>query len=296
MSYLLGLAHSASHHYKTYSIPKRSGGLRMIHHPSRQLKAVQRWLLANLLESLPVHRAAVAYRPRLAGTLAGAKLHAPRRYLLRMDLEEFFPSIVEADIRSYIGANRARFKDWDEEDLVAFCAFVCRHGRLTIGAPTSPSLSNIVTYELDEQLASIANRLDFLYSRYADDLMFSSNTRGELRSMEAEVARVCASIPYPKGLRVNLAKTRHSSRRRTRRVTGLILGSDGRVHVGRKTKRRIRAQVHRWDSLSPTEKGSLAGWIAYAIGIEPDLLNSLVKKYGWDRVNQARHSSVTSTA
>ena len=78
----------------------------------------------------------------------------------------------------------------------------------------------------------------------------------------------------PARLRINVSKTRHSSKRRARYVTGIVLGSDGRPHIGRKLKRRIRALIHIYAELDldvPT-RASLAGMIAYASGFDPDFL------------------------
>src|SRR5260221_6222266 len=92
INFVTSLSRTASHEYKTYGIPKRSGGTRIIHHPSRRLKALQRWLLLRAFDHLPVHAAAMAYRKGVS-ILANARIHAPSRYLLRMDFQDFFPSI-----------------------------------------------------------------------------------------------------------------------------------------------------------------------------------------------------------
>jgi RNA-directed DNA polymerase len=206
-----------------------------------------------------------------------------------MDFTDFFPSITEADVSSYLtDRHDACFPNWIPDDETLFCELVCRNGQLTIGAPTSPALSNVICFRLDEQLLSMAARLGAKYTRYADDLFFSTNKPNVLNKVEGEVATICLGLPYPRGLRVNPAKTRHSSKRGRRRVTGLTLGSDGLVHVGRELKRSIRARIHRLESLSPEEQASLAGSIAYVVGMEPDFLNSLVLKYGLDRVQLAR--------
>ncbi len=286
--FIASIARSASHRYKFYTVPKRGGGTREIYHPSRQLKAIQRWLLRRIILHLPVHDAATAYKPG-ARTWDNAARHAGTQFLLRMDFEDFFPSITEADISSYLTDLRdAYFSNWVPDDDTLFLQLVCRNGHLTIGAPTSPALSNAICFRLDEQLLSMAARLGVGYTRYADDLFFSANKPNVLKKVEGEVPNICSGLPYPRSLRVNPGKTRHSSKRGRRRVTGLTLGSDGLVHVGRELKRSIRARIHRLESLSLEERSSLAGSISYVVGMEPDFLNSLVLKYGLDRVQLAR--------
>src|SRR5262245_18561054 len=95
--YVLQVASSASHRYKEYQIPKRTGGLRTIHHASKELKLFQRWLLRNVIEKFPVHYSATAYRKGF-GIVRNAERHVRSKYLLRVDLANFFPSLTDQDI------------------------------------------------------------------------------------------------------------------------------------------------------------------------------------------------------
>src|SRR2546423_537036 len=88
-SFICGLAVGASHEYKRFPIPKRNGDQRMVYHPSRRLKALQRWLLIKVVEPLTVHHAATAYR-RDISILENAQRHVKSRYLLRLDFQSFF--------------------------------------------------------------------------------------------------------------------------------------------------------------------------------------------------------------
>lgn len=286
--FVASIARSASHRYKSYQIKRRDGRKREIHHPSKQLKAIQRWLLRRVIAQLPVHGAATAYKPG-ARTWDNAVAHSESRFLLRMDFRSFFPSITKDDISRFLADRHdAFFQSWGPEDETLFCELVCRNDKLTIGAPTSPGLSNALCYVLDERLLSTATHYGVKYTRYADDLFFSSNKPDVLKKVEAEVPAVCAGLTYPNSLAINASKTRHSSKKGRRRVTGLTLGSDGRVHVGRELKRSIRARIHKLESLSGEGRMSLAGSISYVIGMEPDFLNKLVLKYGLARVREAR--------
>lgn len=284
--FIVNLAHGASYEYKVYSIAKRTGGRRVIHHPSRRLKALQRWLLANVVEALPVHAAAAAYRKNRS-IFDNAELHAKSRYLLRMDLTEFFPSITQTDLASYIAEHETLFGGWTHLDVDVFCRLVCRNSTLTIGSPTSPALSNAICYQMDVSLHALSTKSAVTYSRYADDLFFSSNGPDVLRRIEAEVERVVSEVKVPAKLRINTTKTRHSSKRGARRVTGIVLGSDGCTYIGRAYKRRIRALIHKFDSLDQPTRASLVGLIAYAIGFDPQFMNCLIDKYGLDAVRKA---------
>jgi RNA-directed DNA polymerase len=288
--FIATFAQGASHAYKTYSIRKKNGSFRTIDHPSKQLKAMQRWLLTYVLNGVPIHPAAMAYQKKKS-ILDNARLHAGSRYLLRMDCKDFFPSITEDDLRALIASRPSAFPEWRPYDIDLFCKLVCKNGRLTIGAPTSPALSNAVCYDMDSQLTEISTKVGVTYSRYADDLFFSTNQPNVLSTLESAVTSTIASLTLPRGLKINPAKTRHSSKRGTRRVTGITLGSDGKPYVGRQLKRRIRAMIHHVDTLDPTRRASLAGLIAYAGGFDPDFVNSLITKYGHGVVAKARNVS-----
>ncbi|MBZ5522068.1 MAG: retron St85 family RNA-directed DNA polymerase [Acidobacteriia bacterium] len=277
--FIENLANAASYEYKTYTIRKRSGGLRTIHHPSRRLKALQRWLLANVIQNFPVHLAATAYAPGRS-IFKNASVHATSRYLLRMDFTDFFPSITQNDVRSYVNTNTRFFEGWNSTDVNAFCNLISRNGVLTIGAPTSPAISNALCYDLDARLELFCSKSGVTYTRYADDLFFSADRSGTLRQIEEGVLRIVSELEIPRCLVINRAKTRHSSKRGTRRVTGIVLGSDGKPHIGRTLKRKIRASIHQFAALDDAGKDSLAGLIAFAVGFDPDFLNSLIKKYG----------------
>jgi RNA-directed DNA polymerase len=281
VDYVLKLSNGASHRYKSYPVLKKNGGVRIIHHPSRRLKSVQNWILQNVLVSLPVHEAALAYRPGIS-ILDNAALHAPSRFLLRLDLEEFFPSIVADDFVRYVRKHPALFDGWTDEDIRCVSRLLFRTGRLTIGAPSSPAISNALCMEMDVAIAEMSRVKKIRYSRYADDLFFSSGAPNVLKDVPTEVEAILRAVEIPANLRLNLSKTVHSSKKRNRQVTGINLGSDGKPHVPRAYKRLIRSMIHRFAVLDERQKVSLAGMISYVVGHEPGFTNSLIKKYGFE--------------
>ena len=281
-SVIWSIAVSASYRYKEYSIKKRGGGVRWISHPARELKALQRWLVRRVIGEFPVHECAFAYRHKVT-IWANAQEHVDNTFLLRMDLTDFFPSIQEDDINTYLSDRK-----WETRDIELFAYLVCKKGVLTIGAPSSPSLSNALCYTLDQELSALANRYDATYTRYADDIFFSTSKRDLLRDVKKEVQPMLDGLSYPHGFKVNNKKTRHSSKRGCRRVTGIVLGSDNKAYVGRKLKRYVRSLVYNFDSLNGPQKASLAGYISYIIGFDRPFLNSLILKFGHRLVAEAR--------
>lgn len=285
--YLLKLKRTASFCYKTYTIPKPTGGKRTIHHPSKELKAVQRWFLEHIVACWPVSPHAVAYM-KGKNIADNATIHVSGHFLLRLDLSNFFPSITAEDIRNYLNTHPGSVAAWSSGDRDFFISIVCRDDCLTIGAPTSPALSNAICFKLDSNLQQVASAKGMFYSRYADDLFFSSANPNQLGKIEGEVDQVLRALDCPSGLSLNRRKTHHSSKKGRRIVTGIILTSDGHVSVGRRRKREVRALLHKYEQLDLKQKRKLAGLLAFACDIEPDLVNSLILKYGADLVAKAR--------
>jgi RNA-directed DNA polymerase len=282
------LATTASHRYKHFTVKKAGGGERDIYHPAKDLKGVQRWLQAAVVSSFPVHNAAAAYRRRM-NIADHATRHLKSRYLLRVDLADFFESITAKDIASYLADHLASLPPgWNASDTELFTQLVCRYERLTIGAITSPGLSNAILLPLDQTLAKACKDLNAIYTRYADDMFFSTMVADVLGDVPAVVEKTLKSIPYPVALKINKSKTRHSSLKRRRRVTGLILSTQGHVSLGRQFKRGVRTQVYEMDGLGVPERRRLAGLLAFVKDVEPEFFNRLALKYG-EKVSKAAH-------
>ena len=103
------IVRTASRRYKTYFIRKRTGGRRVISHPTPEIKFLQRWMIRNLFGALPVQHAVTSYREGL-GVAHNARLHANQNYLLKIDFEDFFPSIGADDVRSLLLAHSTDFE------------------------------------------------------------------------------------------------------------------------------------------------------------------------------------------
>jgi RNA-directed DNA polymerase len=282
--FLIKLAATASHRYKEYTIPKKTGGLRTIHHPARELKLVQGWLLQNVLSRLPVHEAATAYRIG-SGIRRNAERHVGHNYLLRVDFQDFFPSLKGRDVLAVLEANRQKMADGDitEADIIFIKLIVCRGDSLTIGAPTSPQLSNAIMFRFDESWSRRIEEREVAYTRYADDLYFSTNRPNILRDVLQEL-RESLQNGDPPALRINEEKTVFSSRKRRRLAAGLVLTSDRRISIGRHKKRVLKSLVWKLKrrELKPDEVTSLRGWISYLRSVEPAFLASLQRKYALD--------------
>lgn len=274
---------TAPRRYKIHLIEKRNGrGLRQIAQPTAELKLVQRWIVANYINALPVHQAAMAYRPDL-GIKDHAKEHATKKYLLKLDFRDFFPSIKANDFRQHL----TRHTEISEADKVAITRLIFRYDsenqdmRLSIGAPSSPSVSNTVMFHFDTIASDYCNAAGVQYTRYADDLAFSTNTPHILDELQNFVRETCRQLDYPR-LTLNEEKSVFTSKKFQRQLTGLILTNEGSVSLGREKKRLMRAMAHRFNlgTLSLDDTKKLRGLLAFAISIEPEYVNSIIRMIG----------------
>jgi RNA-directed DNA polymerase len=289
---------SAPVRYKTYTIPKKTQGLRLISQPAREVKLLQRALVEVLLKTLPTHSCATAYRSGLS-IADNARPHAGHRPVIKMDLRDFFPSIKARDWVSYCKETRCLDSESDMA-LTASLLFQARPGshvlQLAIGAPSSPMVSNVLMYEFDKRIEAAVAVNKVVYTRYADDMTFSAPRTGYLTGVIKAVATVIRELPYPK-LEINSDKTTYITTRYHRTVTGLTLTNDGRVTIGRDRKRALRAAVHHalTTQLTHQELEELAGMLAYVNAVEPEFLNVLRQKYGDDAISRIR-KAVSSDA
>ena len=283
---LMALVFSAPHRYKVYQIPKRTPGhFRTIAQPAKEVKALQYWVLRHVLSQFEVHSDATAYR-KGRSMLHNAKPHARGRYLLKMDFKDFFPSLRAEDFRVLL---KRRETDLDAGEVSALCSILFWMPKgvspadlsLSIGAPTSPVLSNVLMFDFDKRIADFCKARGVAYTRYADDLSFSSARSEELAAVEEFVVKWCARSKSPK-LTVNAAKTVRASKGESRRVTGLVLTNDRKVSLGRDAKRRIRAWVHHFvvGRLKEGELPELRGMLCYVNSVEPSFLDRLRAHYG----------------
>ncbi|MGH6734581.1 MAG: retron St85 family RNA-directed DNA polymerase [Methyloceanibacter sp.] len=284
---------TAPSRYKVFTIKKRAGGTREIAQPARELKVLQRVLIAKILDRLPIHEAATAYR-RHRSIRDNASPHSGHGPILKMDFKDFFPSIRSEDWKFYCEKHEVL----TSEDAAISSLILFRRARgerllkLSIGAPSSPSLSNVLMYEFDEIVTKEAVRRGIAYTRYADDLTFSGQRIGMLRDMIHVVEKATHALTHPK-LRVNDQKTTFVTTKFRRTVTGVILTNDGLLSLGRDRKRKLSAQVHRasLNQLSPEQLQILAGYLAFANVIEPTFLDRLARRYGADVVKTIQEAA-----
>lgn len=277
---------SAVSHYVRFRIPKKSGGTRELAAPHRDTAACQAWILHEILEKLPLNEAAHGF-VRGRSTVTNAAPHVARAVVVNADLKDFFPSITFPRVKGVF--QQLGYSPAVATVLALLCTECPREtvsydGRtlhvatgpraLPQGACTSPALSNLVARGLDARIAGIARRIGWTYTRYADDLSFSTDTPGASRTgwLLARLRHVVGEENFT----VNEAKTRVQRPNTRQSVTGLVVNKS--PGVPRDTVRRLRAILHkaRTEGLAaqnreghPHFEGWVEGMIAYISMVNP---------------------------
>lgn len=285
-SYILSISDTASHRYKRFFINKSNGKLRAIYHPAKELKGIQRVIHDEVLKDLPSHTSSCAYKKGCSVKLH-AELHKDARYLLRVDFKNFFESIKASDIRLFADSSFSKHIDkWTTADTELLVKLSTFKDGLTIGSITSPLLSDAICYDLDVALFSLSHELGVKYTRYADDLYFSTNKRDVLKFIPKKIQNIINKLDYPCNLRINHDKTHNSSKKSKMIVTGLTITNDKKISIGRSRKRLIRSQIYNWNNLKLEDRKYLSGYISYIKSVEPSFVNALCCKYGAEIIKE----------
>lgn len=227
-----------SSRYTQYSIPKKSGGIRTIDAPSSALGGLQ----ASLAKYLEKCRAELESKKKLPSLshaflpkrsiITNADKHKRRRFVLNIDLENFFPSINSGRVYGFFSKNRDFILP--KKCAAAIAQIACVPHGLPQGSPCSPIISELVAHILDVRLAVLARSRGLTYSRYADDISFSTNQK-EFPTDIAQISSIGSShwvlqpaltnVISRSGFRINSSKTRMQLRAGRQSVTGLTVNA-----------------------------------------------------------------------
>jgi len=244
--------------YKTFTIPKKSGGERQISTPITALKIIQQ-KLNQVLQAVYQVKPSVHGFVQDKNIVTNAKAHVKKRYVLNLDLENFFPSVNFGRVRGMFMGIPYHLPP----DVATVLAQICCHNnQLPQGAPTSPMVTNMICGKMDSQLQRLAKDCKATYTRYADDITFSTT----LKDFPADLAYIVnedegekivlgnlgeihlgvrlLSIIRENGFNVNEKKTRLQTKGNHQEVTGLTTNQF--PNVDRCFVRQVRAMLHAW--------------------------------------------------
>lgn len=268
--------------YKSYHIKKKNGGFRKISQPAKETKAIQHWIVDSIFSNFDVHPAATAYE-KGSSIKENAARHVSNRYFVKLDFKNFFPSILKKDIEGFLKKSKIKLNEKDVSDLVRLTCIKNKEKLcLSVGAPSSPKISNVILYFFDEEISKWCKKNEITYTRYADDLTFSTKEKGWHKLIENKVLETISGIESPK-LELNNSKSIFLSKKDWVSVTGINLTSDYQLSVGRKRKRAVRSMIfkHKIDGLRSDELEKLNGIISFIEHIEPGFKSKVYKKYGY---------------
>jgi RNA-directed DNA polymerase len=224
--------------YIKFFIPKRKGKPRAISQPNKELMRIQRRLNIYLqaIYSFQVPDCVHGFIPKTSthkrSIISNASAHIGKKHILSVDLKDYFQSIKASRIKTI-------FTSWglSNEISTALTLLCVYEGCLPTGAPTSPVLANICTYELDQRLIQFSKERNITYTRYADDLTFSSNIY-----FYQEIISYISILIQECKFQINTEKLRLTGNNKKQKVTGIIVNE--KLSVDRTLKKKIRARLH----------------------------------------------------
>ncbi len=241
---------SSEKRYFTFQISKKSGGERTISTPAKSLKIIQK-KLNQVLRCVYQPKPSVHGFARNKSIVTNAKAHIGKRHVLNIDLKDFFPSINFGRVR---GMFMAIPYGLNPEVATVLAQICCHNNYLPQGAPTSPIISNMICAKLDSQLQQLAKKYRCTYTRYADDITFSS-TRDVFPEEIASILMIDHSpkvilgkslylIIKENNFEINETKLRIQSEKEHQEVTGITVNQF--PNLDRQYIRQIRAMLHAW--------------------------------------------------
>ncbi len=286
---------STTSHYTRFSIPKKSGGQRIISAPMIHLKNAQYWILENILYKLESHEKAHGFIPEKS-IITNAKPHLGKEFIINIDLKNFFPTItfkrIKGIFRSFgysgqlstIFALMCSEPEMDQVELDGEIYYVAKGERfLPQGAPTSPALTNVICNRLDKRMVGMSNKLGLTYSRYADDMTFSTNEPNDL--LYKKLMWQTKLIVEEENFTIHPKKIHTMRKGGKKEVTGIVVNE--KLSIARKKLKRFRSVLHqiektkslegiRWGTGHPIN--SILGFANFVRMVDPDKGEKLMKK------------------
>ncbi|HBH6934993.1 TPA: retron Ec67 family RNA-directed DNA polymerase/endonuclease [Enterobacter cloacae] len=246
--------------YRSFTLTKRNGGERLINAPVNELKSIQRKLslvlqdcqrVISILEGHRTHQKEI--KSIAHGFIKGKSIisnatpHRNKKFVLNIDLQDFFGSIHYGRVYGFFLTNK--YFQLNEDIARAIANLACYEGKLPQGAPTSPVISNLIAGILDIKISTLAHRHKLYYTRYADDITFSTNQKEFPSSIAYEdkgivvIGHALNSIIQKHGFKINTSKNRLQYKNSRQDVTGLIVNT--KINIRNEYRNRVRVLWHK---------------------------------------------------
>ena len=264
LNYFKNFKASGKSRYKTFAIKKKSGKLRVINAPCAGLKVFQK-CLSYILQTFYQPNANVCGFILGRSIADGAKKHVGKKYVFNIDLKDFFDTIEHHRVKAIFTLPPFNLNDDknNPNSLPYILANLCCHPKEVVrfdkernsyncvrnvtpqGAPTSPIITNLICRQMDRRLLGLAKRFRLSYSRYADDITFSSNNKRVFKEGSAFRVELERIIEDDQKFKINEEKTRVQSRGYRQEVTGLVVNS--KLNVTKRYVKQIRMWLYLWE-------------------------------------------------
>ena len=225
------------------TFPKKNGGHRTINAPQGFLKNIQHRLAQSLYDYTEIckgKRCNISHGFEKGKTIiTNAEVHKNKRYILNLDLKDFFDTFHFGRVRGFFNKDKEFAFPIEVSTLIA--QLTCFRGVLPQGAPTSPVITNLICRIFDFRILKIAKKYKLVYTRYADDLTFSTNDK-YFSTHEKEFLNDITEEVVRAGFQINQKKTRSMYKDSQQIVTGLV--TNKKVNVSQKYYRMTRAMAH----------------------------------------------------
>jgi len=250
------LSENAVSAYKPFPIHRAGKKDRWIEAPTERLKGVQRLILDRLLINIPLNGAAHGFVPKRS-ILTHASQHRRKRWVVSLDIRSFFPSVSRGRVREV-----AEELPIPKEDIKHFVNLTTRNDHLPQGAPTSPTLGNLVLRRLDMKLCDLVRGTGWFYTRYADDLTFSGFQKPK------EVLLEASRLIKEEGFGISGEKSRIRGKDQRQMVTGIVVND--KLSLSKEKRNMVRAMRHRLQTgqVPDHEMNHVLGWINFADYVE----------------------------
>ena len=258
--------------YVSFDVPKKSGGTRTIHAPQGTLKGIQKILLIKLYnyrytinenENIKLNISHAFENKK--SIITNARIHKNKRFIINFDLKDFFESFHFGRVKGYFEKNKYFCMPEDVARIIA--QLTCYSGTLPQGAPTSPIITNLICQSLDYKILSLAKKHHLDYTRYADDLTFSTNDKKILENYDT-FYKSLVNIIHGSGFEINEKKTRFVYKHSKQIVTGLVVNK--KVNVDSTYYRNVRSMAHHlytegtfWDNGNECTINQLEGKLSF---------------------------------
>lgn len=274
--YIINIIKNSRHYYRRFEIEKKNGGTRTIYQPSAELKTLQYWLLRNVFEKLPVSENAYAYC-KGKSIVHNAQKHLANKFILYIDICSFFESINSTHLETVLNKHKNDFSLLDlsnANEIKTICDICLLNNHMTIGAVSSPSISNVIFYEIDDFLTKYCESKKYIYSRYADDIYISSDSFIQpiiINDIERNFKQYC--------FKINKKKTRFMSRNNKKIITGLILTSEKKLSIGLDKKKKLKKDIYAFLKHGRGDSEKIKGYLSFLKSVEPIYYDNIIIKY-----------------